>query len=112
MATSRNSTPCAKAPWDSDGVIHLAFSHDFSQFEKNAADERKAIAALGEVLLGSDRPFVVTSGTGVGRQCGRQAIDGGWPNVFVEPSRRLGNDGKGVHGTRRENFHRPAGADS
>jgi hypothetical protein len=48
---------------DSDGVIHLAFSHDFSQFEKNAADERKAIAALGEVLLGSDRPFVVTSGT-------------------------------------------------
>jgi nucleoside-diphosphate-sugar epimerase len=48
---------------DSDGVIHLAFNHDFSQFEKNAADERKAIATLGEVLLGSDRPFVVTSGT-------------------------------------------------
>jgi nucleoside-diphosphate-sugar epimerase len=47
----------------SDGIIHLAFSHDFSQFEKNAADERKAIAALGTVLLGSDRPFVVTSGT-------------------------------------------------
>jgi nucleoside-diphosphate-sugar epimerase len=46
-----------------DGVIHLAFSHDFSQFEKNAADERAAIAALGEVLLGSARPFVVTSGT-------------------------------------------------
>ncbi len=48
---------------DTDGVIHLAFSHDFSQFEKNAVDERKAIAALGEVLVGSDRPFVVTSGT-------------------------------------------------
>lgn len=46
-----------------DGVIHLAFSHDFSQFEKNAADERAAIGALGEVLLGSARPFVVTSGT-------------------------------------------------
>lgn len=46
-----------------DGVIHLAFSHNFSQFEKNAADERAAIAALGEVLLGSARPFVVTSGT-------------------------------------------------
>ena len=46
-----------------DGVIHLAFNHDFSQFEKNAADERKAIAALGEVLVGTDRPFVVTSGT-------------------------------------------------
>jgi nucleoside-diphosphate-sugar epimerase len=47
----------------SDGVIHLAFSHDFSQFEKNAADERKAITAMAEVLLGSDRPLVVTSGT-------------------------------------------------
>ena len=52
-----------KGAADSDGVIHLAFSHDFSQFEKNAADERKAIAALGEVLVGSDRPFVITSGT-------------------------------------------------
>jgi nucleoside-diphosphate-sugar epimerase len=52
-----------KGAADSDGVIHLAFNHDFSQFEKNAADERRAIAALAEVLLGSDRPFVVTSGT-------------------------------------------------
>src|ERR1700734_1824850 len=41
-----------KGATDSDGVIHLAFSHDFSQFEKNAADERKAITALGEVLDG------------------------------------------------------------
>jgi nucleoside-diphosphate-sugar epimerase len=47
----------------SEGVIHLAFNHDFSQMEKNAADERKAIAAMAEVVLGSDRPFVVTSGT-------------------------------------------------
>ena len=52
-----------KGAADSDGVIHLAFNHDFSQREKNAADERKAIAAMGEVLLGSSRPFVVTSGT-------------------------------------------------
>ena len=46
-----------------EGVIHLAFSHDFSKFEQNAADERRAIAAIGEVLAGSERPFVVTSGT-------------------------------------------------
>ena len=51
---------------DSDGVIHLAFNHDFSQFQKNADDDRKAIVAIGEVLLGSNRPFVVTSGTPVG----------------------------------------------
>lgn len=52
-----------KGAADSEGVIHLAFNHDFSQFEKNAADERKAITAIGEVLLGSKRPFIVTSGT-------------------------------------------------
>ena len=50
---------------DSDGVIHLAFNHDFSQFQKNADDDRKAIEAMGEVLSGSNRPFIVTSGTAI-----------------------------------------------
>src|ERR1700684_539944 len=49
----------------SDGVVHLAFNHDFSQFQKNCDDDRKAIQAIGEVLLGSNRPFVVTSGTAI-----------------------------------------------
>jgi nucleoside-diphosphate-sugar epimerase len=49
----------------SDGVVHLAFNHDFSQFQKNCDDDRKAIEAIGEVLLGSNRPFVVTSGTAI-----------------------------------------------
>ena len=49
----------------SDGVIHLAFNHDFSQFQKNCDDDRKAIEAIGEVLLGSNRPFLVTSGTAI-----------------------------------------------
>src|SRR5580658_5178654 len=48
-----------------DGVIHLAFNHDFSQFQKNADNDRKAIEAIGEVLLGSKRPFVITSGTAI-----------------------------------------------
>jgi nucleoside-diphosphate-sugar epimerase len=49
----------------SDGVIHLAFNHDLSQFEKNCEDDRKAIGAIGEMLLGSNRPFVMTSGTAI-----------------------------------------------
>jgi nucleoside-diphosphate-sugar epimerase len=48
-----------------DGVIHLAFNHDFSQFQKNVDNDHKAILAIGEVLIGSNRPFVVTSGTGI-----------------------------------------------
>jgi len=47
----------------SDGVIHLAFNHDFSRFQQNCEDDRKAIEAIGEVLVGSNRPFVITSGT-------------------------------------------------
>jgi nucleoside-diphosphate-sugar epimerase len=50
---------------DSDGVIHLAFNHDFSQFQKNADNDREAIVAIGEVLLASNRPFVNTSGTAI-----------------------------------------------
>lgn len=46
-----------------DGVIHLAFIHDFSKFVENCEKDRRAIAAIGEVLHGSKRPFLVTSGT-------------------------------------------------
>lgn len=48
-----------------DGVIHLAFNHDFSQIQKNCDDDRNAIEAIGQVLLGSNRPFVITSGTAI-----------------------------------------------
>lgn len=50
----------------SDGVIHLAFSNDFSSPEALAAgvaEESAALAAMGEELVGSDRPLVTVSGT-------------------------------------------------
>jgi nucleoside-diphosphate-sugar epimerase len=45
-----------------DGVIHLAFNHDFTNYTSAAQTDRRAIGALGEALAGSGRPFVVTSG--------------------------------------------------
>jgi nucleoside-diphosphate-sugar epimerase len=50
----------------SDAVIHTAFDHDFSRFVENCEKDSRAIQALGEALKGSNRPLVITSGTGLG----------------------------------------------
>ena len=50
---------------EADGVVHLAFIHDFAAHEASAMVDRAAIAAIADVLEGSDRPLVITSGTGL-----------------------------------------------
>jgi nucleoside-diphosphate-sugar epimerase len=47
----------------SDGVIHLAFNHDFDDFAGAAQTDLRAVETMGGALIGSDRPFVITSGT-------------------------------------------------
>jgi nucleoside-diphosphate-sugar epimerase len=60
-------------------VIHTAFNHDFAKFAQNGADEFRAIEAIGGVLLGSDRPLIVTSAMALlapGRVATEQSVPG------------------------------------
>lgn len=50
---------------DADAVIHAAFKHNFDDYLAAADSDRVAIAALGEPLVGTGRPLIVTSGTAV-----------------------------------------------
>ncbi|KWX67232.1 SDR family oxidoreductase [Mycobacterium sp. NAZ190054] len=52
-----------------DAVIHLAFHHDFTEYDVANRLERQAIATLGDALAGSDRALVVASGmAGLGQE--------------------------------------------
>ena len=61
----------------SDGVIHLAFKHDLAftgDFQGAADADRRAVKTLGEALAGTDRPFLIASGT-LGLAPGRVATE-------------------------------------
>lgn len=57
----------------SDAVLHVAFRHDWTRFAESCELDRRAIEAIGTVLQGSSRPFIVTSGVGVAQ--GRAATE-------------------------------------
>ncbi|MFJ9348218.1 SDR family oxidoreductase [Streptomyces sp. NPDC101237] len=71
----------------SDGVIHLAFKHDIAfsgDFRGAAEADRRAADAFGEVLAGSDRPFVLASGL-LGLAPGRTATERDMPALDDSP---------------------------
>jgi nucleoside-diphosphate-sugar epimerase len=69
-----------------DSVIHCAFDHDFSNFVANCEKDRSAIEAMGDVLVGTKRPIVITSGTGMGgRGPGKLATEDSFDESHPNP---------------------------
>jgi nucleoside-diphosphate-sugar epimerase len=52
-----------QAAGDTDGVIYLAFNHDFTQAGDSMGAEARAVGALGEALVGTGKPLVLAGGT-------------------------------------------------
>jgi nucleoside-diphosphate-sugar epimerase len=67
-----------------DGVVHLAYHHDFSQMEQAARLDLRAIEAIGGVLEGTDRPLVIASGL-AGLGSGRVATERDLPDAGAHP---------------------------
>ena len=51
-----------RAAAGTDGVIHTAFIHDFSDMPRAGKVDHEAILAMGATLAGSGRPLVIASG--------------------------------------------------
>lgn len=48
-----------------DAVIHTAFGLDLSKIVELSAEDKAAIETFGEILSGSDRPFIAAAGIGI-----------------------------------------------
>jgi len=52
-----------KGAQETDGTLHLAFIHDFTNMKHATAVDRAAISALAEVVAGTGKPLIITSGS-------------------------------------------------
>ncbi|MET3464922.1 SDR family oxidoreductase [Variovorax atrisoli] len=71
-----------------EGVVHLAYKHDFSQMADAARTDRAAIDTFAEVLHRTGGPLLIASGT-LGLAPGRIGTEADMPDPAVHP--RVGN---------------------
>jgi nucleoside-diphosphate-sugar epimerase len=102
-----------------DAVVHTAFNHDWARFAESAAQDERAIMALGDALAGSNKPLLVTSGLS-DIASGRLVTEDDRPNpssmrrsVVLRDEATgcdIGSGGAGACGARRQGGDDPAGA--
>ena len=70
-------------------MIHTAFDHDFSRFVDNCEKDSRVIGAIADVFAGSERPFIITSGTGMGSPGpGELAVETAFDRDNLNPRRQ------------------------
>ena len=84
----------------SEGVIHCAFDHNMTNFVANCEKDKRAIETLGDALVGSDRPLVITSGTGMGNSVPGQPASEDYLDLN-HPNPRKGSEQAGAAVTQR-----------
>jgi nucleoside-diphosphate-sugar epimerase len=86
-----------------DGVVHMAYGGDYADPDALIRRDCAAIEAIGQALAGSDRPFVVTSGTLVTR-AGRVSTEQDAPDPDSVAAFRIRGEQAGLdlaeHGVR------------
>jgi nucleoside-diphosphate-sugar epimerase len=79
-----------------DGVIHAGFIHDFTRLPEVCQVDKIAIETIGEVLAGSGRPFIVTSGTALvspgqlATEDIKPPVNPGWPRASEQTGDSVG----------------------
>lgn len=79
-----------------DGVIHAGFIHDFTRFAEVCEVDKVAIQTIGEVLAGSGRPFLVTSGNALvspghlATEDIKPPVNPGWPRASEQTGDTVG----------------------
>ena len=87
-----------------EGVIHLAFGHDFRSADaitRAVDEEAAALNVIGAELVGSDRPFVTVSGTpwipgSISTEADRPVIEGPFGGRFLSVTAVLELASRGV----------------
>ena len=90
----------------SDAVAHLAFNHDFSKFAENCAIDKAAIEAIGEVLAGTDKPLLTTSGLALMAD-GRSATEDDQPSPRLPRVSEAATDALAGRGIRASTIRLP-----
>lgn len=73
-----------RAAAQADGVVHLAYHHDFSQMAEAARMDRTAIDTFADVLQGTGGPLLIASGT-LGLAMGRVGTEADMPGAASHP---------------------------